>query len=119
MELFLNNITGYYISVSCLLIIWGLFAIHALYEVIHHAITQRSTVRKLDVLYMCGLSVTTTLLICSLAIFINGVATQFILHLFIFEVWYLLFAVFFTTHYLSDCLNFIASCNLLDEIRSS
>ena len=118
MELFLNNITSYYVSVSCLLIVWGLFAIHTLYEVIDRTIEQRSTVRKLDVLYMCGLAVTTTLLIYSLSIFINGVATHFILHLFIFEVWYLLFAIFFTTHYLSDCLDFIASCKLLEEIRS-
>lgn len=119
MELFLNNITGYYVALSCLLTIWGLFAIHALYEVIACSIKQRSTVRKLDILYMCGLSVTTTLLMCCLAIFINGIATQFILHLVIFEIWYVMFAIFFTMHYLSDCMIYTASSSLLDEIRST
>ena len=118
MDLFLNNITGYYVAISCFLIGWGLFAIHALYEVIDCSIKQRCSVRKLDVLYMCGLSVTTTLLLCCLAIFINGIATQFILHLFLFEVWYILFAIFFTMHYLSDCMTYTASSHLLDEIRS-
>lgn len=119
MAWFLNNISTYYILFSCVLIFWGVFAWHALYEVVTLSTHERCTIRRLDALYMCGISVCTTVLVFCLGLFVTGVASQFILHLFLFEVWYLVFAFFFTSQYLNGCLVYSASVKLLNRIKTS
>lgn len=113
---FLEDITTYYVYLSSLLILWGIFAIHALYEVISYSIQHGHFVRRLDILYMCGLTVCTTILLCCLFLFTH-ITTQYIFQLFMFEVWYFVFAIFFTC-YLKDSIIFCERTKILDEIRS-
>ena len=104
MEWFLHHFADIFRYSTGFLIAWGIFASHTIFKTILYSHKERGLIRKVDALYLLGLVGCTSFLICSLFVF-SSFVTEFMFALFVFEVWYGMFAAYFTAHYLQPCLN--------------
>lgn len=104
MELLITHFPTMYLYLSGTLISWGVFALHSLIITMTYAQRVRGKIRRLDVLYFLGILsctgiIATALLLCPVFF------SQYIFGMFIFELWYLLFALHFTAEYIKPCID--------------
>lgn len=89
--------------ITSFIVAWGLFASLSLIRLISHAANKRRVIRKDDVYHLAGISFVTGgtasfLFVCP------NFASQFMFSIFMMEVWYVSFIVFYTYTYLYPCL---------------
>lgn len=103
MELLIQHFAEVFIYVTAILASWGIFACHTILQMTLYAYQRRKMIRKIDTIYLIGLLTCTLFLLSCLFIF-QEMASKYIIGIFVFEIWYTIFAVYFTIQYLNPCL---------------
>ncbi len=118
MDWLLQHIADIFRYSTSLLIAWGFFSSHTIFKILLHSHEHRGLIRKADAWYFIAMILCTGFLTGSLFIF-PLFASKYMFALIVFELWYGMFAAYFTYMYIKPCIEGCTRMKILTNRHKS
>jgi len=118
MDWLLMHLADIYRYSTGFLIAWGIFASHTIFQILLYSHEQRGSVRKGDAWYFIAILTSTVFFTSTLFVCDPAFTSKYMIALFMFEIWYTMFAAYFTYIYVKPCITEYARLKLTAPHRT-